>query len=237
VTRVTLDQNLVPYAINSYVYTPRGLTNIVDALNHATWFVRDAAGRLQYQTNANNEVLQFTYNPADEILTLTDGKNHTTRWNYDQYGRVTNKLDQGNAEILRYTYDPESRLTNRWSAAKGNTKYKYDSVGNLTNLAYPVSGTINYSYDPLNRLTNMVDAIGTTVFTYSGSGQLLTEDGPFANDTITSVYSSRMRTNLSLMQPTGVWTNAFGYDSANRLNSVISPQAPSRILMTSPRPV
>src|SRR5262249_7516274 len=144
VARVTLDQNLMPYATNSYVYDVRGLTNLVDELNHVTLFVRDAAGRLQYQTNANNEVLQFTYNPADELLTLTDGKNQTTRWNYNEYGWVTNKLDQSNTEILRYTYNPDGRLTNRWSAAKGNTKYKYDSVGNLTNIDYPVSLDISY---------------------------------------------------------------------------------------------
>ena len=176
-----------------------------------------------FQTNANNEVLQFTYNPADEILTLTDGKNQTTRWKYNEFGWVTNKLDQSNTEILRYTYDPLGRLTNRWSAAKGNTKYKFDSVGNVTNIDYPVSTDISYAYDSLNRLTNMIDALGATAFTYSGSGQLLTEDGPFASDTITSIYSSRMRTNLSLAQPTGAWTNAFGYDGANRLNSVTSP--------------
>jgi len=103
------------------------LTNIIDALNNATLFVRDAAGRLQYQTNANNEILQFTYNPADELLTLTDDKNQMTRWNYNQYGWVTNKLDQSNTEILRYTYNPDGRLTNRWSAAKGNTKYLPDT--------------------------------------------------------------------------------------------------------------
>jgi hypothetical protein len=28
----------------------------------------------------------------------------------------------------------------------------------------------------------MIDAVGATAFTYSGSGQLLTEDGPFASD-------------------------------------------------------
>src|SRR5437899_5428949 len=69
----------------------------------------------------------------------------------------------------------------------------------------------------------MVDAVGTTKFTYTDSGQLLTEDGPFASDTITNVYWSRMRTNLSLAQPTGVWTNAFVYSATHRLYSVASP--------------
>src|SRR5438094_460891 len=68
-----------------------------------------------------------------------------------------------------------------------------------------------------------LDAVGTTVYGYTAGNQLLTEDGPFASDTVTNVYFSRVRTNLSLQQPTGVWTNAFGYDAAKRLTNVISP--------------
>jgi len=40
------------------------------------------------------------------LLSLTDGKSQTVRWNYDTYGRCTNKLDQANIEILRYQYMP-----------------------------------------------------------------------------------------------------------------------------------
>src|SRR4029077_5845033 len=65
--------------------------------------------------------------------------------------------------------------------------------------------------------------IGTTKYTYTASGQLLTEDGPFANDTVTNIYSNRMRVGLGLQQPTGAWTNGFGYDGIKRLASVTSP--------------
>jgi RHS repeat-associated protein len=69
----------------------------------------------------------------------------------------------------------------------------------------------------------MVDGIGTTKYTYSAGNQLLTEDGPFANDTVTNTYLNRLRTGLSLQQPTGVWTNGFAFDAARRLTNVISP--------------
>jgi RHS repeat-associated protein len=49
------------------------------------------------------------------------------------------------------------------------------------------------------------------------------EDGPFASDMVTNVYWSRLRTNLTLIQPTGVWSNLFAYSSLNRLQSVASP--------------
>src|SRR5437867_7974247 len=46
--------------------------------------------------------------------------------------------------------------------------------------------------------------------------------GGFASDTVTNIYSSRMRTNLVLVQPTGTWTNRFGWDTAERLTNVTS---------------
>jgi len=51
----------------------------------------------------------------------------------------------------------------------------------------------------------------------------LTEDGPFASDTVTNTYLNRLRTALSLQQPTGAWTNGFGYDAGKRLTNLISP--------------
>jgi len=177
-----------------------------------------------YQTNANGELLQFTYNPSDQMLTLTDGKNQVTKWNYDLYGRVTNKLDAANTVIFRYNYDANSRLTNRWTVAKGDTFYVYDFIGNLTNVDYP--GTlmdITLKYDLLNRLTNVVDVIGTTKFNYTDAGQLLTEDGPWANDTVSYGYSARRRSSMSVLQPNAAaWTENYGYDQFNRLSNIVS---------------
>ena len=68
-----------------------------------------------------------------------------------------------------------------------------------------------------------VDAADTTVYSYTAGNQLLTEDGPFASNNVTSTYINRLRTALSLQQPTGSWTNGLGYDSARRLTNVISP--------------
>src|SRR5262249_41452120 len=122
-----------------------------------------------------------------------------------------------------YKYDANNRLTNRWSVAKGNTTYSYDSIGNLLGVHYPVSPAVSFAYDSLNRMTNMVDASGTTKYTYTPSGQLLTEDSPIPSATLTNTYSNRLRVGLSLQQPSGAWTNGFAYDFTKRLTNVISP--------------
>jgi YD repeat-containing protein len=177
--------------VEHFGYSARGLIAYTNQIGLSNFFAYDAAARKTFETNANGEVLRYTNDAAGDLLSLTDGKFQTTRWNYDQYGRVTNKLDQAGSVILTYTYDSDSRLTNRWSAAKGNTGYAYDPVGSLTNAAYPASGTVKFAYDVMNRLTNMVDGVGTNRYTYDAAGQLLTEDGPFTSDTVTNTYSNR----------------------------------------------
>jgi RHS repeat-associated protein len=208
--------------VEKFGHSARGLIAYTNQLNMTNFFGYDEASRKTYETNANGEILKYTNSAAGDLLSLTDGKNQTTKWNYDQYGRVTNKVDQSGSEILRYYYDPDNRLTNRWSAAKGTTYYTNDAVGNLTYIKYPSSTSVILQYDWLNRLTNMVDAAGTSKYTYTAGNQLLTEDGPYASDTVTNAYVNRLRTSLNLQQPTAVWTNKFVYDLAARLTNVTS---------------
>jgi YD repeat-containing protein len=210
--------------VERFGYTVKGLVAYTNQISKVTLYDYDAALRKVAETNANLEVVRYQYKPSGDLWKLTDGKSQVTTWLYDQYGRVTNKVDQASVEILRYAYDANSRLTNRWSKAKLNTKYKYDAVGNLTNVDYNVSPDIRLAYDALNRLTNMVDAAGTTAYKYYAGGLLWTEDGPWASDTVTNYYNTaRMRSGLGLAQPTGAWTNGFTYDGGHRLATVISP--------------
>src|SRR6266496_3227424 len=80
-----------------------------------------------------------------------------------------------------------------------------------------------------------LDSVGTTKYTYTAAGQLLTEDGPFASDTVSNTYVDRLRTGLSLQQPTGAWTNGFGWDAAKRLTNVTSQAGSFNYSYLSPR--
>ena len=203
-------------------YTASGLIAYTNRDNQVTRYGRDVAGRLIAVTNANNEVVQSFYNPASEITSLVDGLNHTNSWQYNQFGWLTNKVDGLARNAFRYSYNANGWITNRFTPEKGNTGYTFDNVGNLKSIIYPQL-TINYGYDPLNRLTNMVDAVGTTTFGYTAAGLLASENGPWTNDTVSYTYSQQLQTALSLSQPSGSWSQSYGYDSMWRMTNVVSP--------------
>jgi RHS repeat-associated protein len=209
--------------VEKFGYSARGLIAYTNQIGASNFFAYDAAGRKIAETNANNEANHFTYSPAGDLTQLEDGRQKVTLWKYNQFGQVTNKSDEGGVRFT-YKYDADGRLTNRWTPAKTNTFYAYDAVGNLTDINYAASTNIHLRYDALNRLTNMVDAAGTTKYSYTNFGALLSEDGPWDNDTVNYTYENRRRSGLSLLQPNASpWSQSFGYDGANRLTSVASP--------------
>jgi RHS repeat-associated protein len=220
-TRAYPDNGVERFGYTLNISPATGYTN---QLTNVTKYGFDPLSRKTAETNANQEITRYSYNGAGDLLTLTDGNTNITTWIYDQYGRVTNKFDAANNLLFIYKYDADGRLTNRWSAAKGNTTYSFDAVGNLTGVSYPVSPSIALAYDVLNRLTNMVDAAGTTHYGYDAVGQVLSEDGPWNDDTVTYTYTNRLRATLSLQAPNASpWAQRYGYDPARRLRSITSP--------------
>ena len=211
--------------VEKYGYQPNvpGPASYTNQIGNVVLFGYDAMNRKTNEVYVGVATNRFAYNGAGDLLTLTDGKGDTTKWGYDSFGRVTNKVDAAGNTNFVYKYDPDNRLTNRWSGAKGNTGYAYDEAGNLTHVAYPVSPAISLCYDPLNRVTNMVDAVGTTGYGYDAVGELTSEDGPWPSDTVSFTYANRLRTALSLSQPSGSWSQSYGYDTVRRLTSVVSP--------------
>ena len=91
-------------------------------------------------------------------------------------------------------------------------------------MTYQASHALSFAYDALNRLTSMSDAIGTTTFSYTGTGQLASEDGPWANDAVSYTYTNEQRAGLSLQQPNAdAFVETYAYDAANRLSSITAP--------------
>lgn len=219
-----------------YGYNERGLAFYTNRNGQVTRYGRDVAGRPTAVTNANLEVVSASYNPADEILTLLDGLNHQTSWQYNPYGWVTNKTDGLGRNAFRYLYNPNGWLTNRWTPEKGNTGYGLDNVGNVLTVSYPLS-SITYAYDKLNRWTNMVDAVGTTTRSYTPANRVATENGPWASDTVSYAFEQGLRTNLTLQTPNSNIVTAYNFDLVGRMTNLVSTMAGGFIYQfLDPRP-
>lgn len=209
-------------------YTPGwgAATRYTNQIGNVTTWAYDAAQRRTNEIGVSIYTNSFAYTPANDLRDLVDGKSQKTTWVFDAEGRMTRKTNQASALILTNGYNANGQVTARWTAQKGLTAYTYDGARNLTFVNYPSTIDITYQYNAFHRLTNMIDAAGTTKFTYSTAGDLLTEDAPWANDTVTYGYHANvphLRTSLSLQQPTGSWSETFGYDAARRLQTVTSP--------------
>jgi YD repeat-containing protein len=76
-----------------------------------------------------------------------------------------------------------------------------------------------------NRMTKMVDAVGTTIYTYTDFGALQSEDGPWNADTVSYTHTTnQLRSGLSLLQPNASpWAQSYGYDDSDRLTGITSP--------------
>jgi RHS repeat-associated protein len=224
-TRIYPDNGVEKFG---YTLDVSGPTSYTNQITNVVTYAYDTMNRKTKEVYVGVTTNNFTYDGSSDLLTLTDGKNQTTTWYNDIYGRVISKYDNDSHELFIYGYDADNRLTNRWSNAKGTTVYRYDTVANLTNVDYS-GGTVStpsiyLSYDALNRPLNMVDGVGNTAYSYDAAGQLLTEDGPWANDTVTYAYTNRLRMSLSLQAPSGsAWSQSYGYDTARRLISLSSP--------------
>ncbi len=205
------------------VWSTNGLAYYTNRDGKLTAYWRDEAGRLLGETNANHEVTRFVYNALGSVKDLWDGRDNLTRWTFDEYGRMTNKTDGLNREVLRLTYDPNGNVTNRWTREFENLALMYDPAGNMTNMTSSGSraASIDYVYDTVNRLTRMVDAVGESTFTYTPTGRLLTENGPFDADTVTYGYTQGLRTSMSLNSSPAL-NHSYRYDNARRLDQITS---------------
>jgi RHS repeat-associated protein len=205
---------------DAFGYTPNitAYTSYTNQIGSVVLCAYDPLGRKTNQVFVGVSTNQFAFDGPGALMSITDGRNQITTWNYDQFGRVTNKVDAAGVVDFVYQYDAAGRLTNRWTPANGNAGYVYDAVGNRTSINYAGGTSIAFAYDPLNRMTNMVDSLGTTHFSYDSAGELLSAGGLWSGDTVNYTYNNRLRASLALSG----WTNTYSYDAAGRLTNLTS---------------
>jgi YD repeat-containing protein len=220
--------------LNTYDTAGNILTS-TDARNQVTSYTYDALAR----------VTGMTYNQAtgSQLKSVTYQYDSIGNGNFG-VGRLTQVSETGadnsTLQTTRYRYDQKGRLTEESRTLNGIafvTGYGYDSTGRLTSVSYPTGRTVNYILDGVGRIA----AISTTK---AGATQTVLNNavyrpfGPITgftfgnNQTYSRNYDLDGRTtsysqatqNVSLgydfaSRITQLGANSYGYDEIDRLTS------------------
>jgi RHS repeat-associated protein len=148
------------------------------------------------------------YDPEDYPASVTDPRNNTTQYVFDDFGRK-NQTTSPDTGTTKYEYDEAGNLTKRIDANGTTVNYTYDALNRLTGIDFPgTSEDVAFTYDSTSvtygkgRLTGRTDPSGSYTFYYDAHGNLTKEE-----KTVSSV----------------LYTTEFAYNKDNNLTSITYP--------------
>ena len=236
--------------VTSYQYDASGLLPVsrTDPNGLTTEYVYDTAGRLiqmKHPSWGTNGV-QYAYNTAGLLSTVTDPLGRTTTYGYDAQGNRTSATNALN-QTTTMTYDDLGRLvqstnplgktTSYTYIAQGcdcggvgklstvtdpenrTTSFQYDATGNMTRVTDPSNYATDYQYDNLGRLVKVISPSGTTnwtTFTLDTLGRVLSSTD-FGGKTVSFTYDHLGRV---VTRTDAVGTVSTAYDTMGNATSV-----------------
>jgi RHS repeat-associated protein len=228
-------------------YSGADMTSVTDALNNATNYVYDGAGRRVSMTDPLGERTSFTYDGLNNLLTVTDPLGEQTQLVYDQNSNLKTVTDpQNTANPTQFVYNNMDKLQTRTDALGNSDSYQYDSNTNLTCHTDRKGQISVFAFDGLNRKTSAgfgaANCTATTFansasYTFDGGNRLKTivdslagtisrnydglDDLNYESNpqgTLNYVFdSARRRTSLTVTGQTQV---QYGYDAASHLQQI-----------------
>jgi RHS repeat-associated protein len=206
-------------------------TTVTDQNGKITTYAYDDEDRLVSVTDAqtpNPGVTSYVYDTENQLQAITDANNHTTTFHYDNFGRVT-QTDFPSSLSENFYYDAVGNLTSKTDRNGHTITYVYDNLNRMTSKSY-TNYSAAYSYDLDSRITKVVDPTGTYGFVFDYVGRLIgvstqysfLPGTPFA---ITYSYDSASN-RVAMVDPQNASTT-YGYDTLNRLTSLLNPVSPT----------
>jgi RHS repeat-associated protein len=148
-------------------------------------------------TDASGQTTRYAYNPAGQLLTVTDPLGDVQTMVYDASSRLSKVLDAKNIAVLTLTYDSANRMATRTDSVGYTTSYSYDVFDRVTQISYPDKTTEKYVYTNLD-LTQVTDRLGqTTAYAYDADRQLTSVTDPLGQVTKYAYYADGVRKSLT----------------------------------------
>lgn len=196
----------------------------------------DAASRITQViagvgTSDASSLARYTYTPNGLVETATDANGNRTRYVYDGFDRLLQKLypavavGSGTASTSDYeqlTYDVNDNVTSRRVRSGENINYRYDALGQMTFKGLPNSivgeRDQSFSYDNFGNLTGASDTNGLQLtFGYDVFGRKTSEGSPWYGTKRSEYDAAGRRTKLT-------WADGFyvtyEYDNTDAMTIV-----------------
>lgn len=198
-----------------YAYDAAGeLTNITysDGTTPDVSANYDADGRRTKLTDGTG-TSEFTYDSLGRMTSSKDGAGAVIQYGYDPAGRLTT-LTYPNGQDVTRSYDAASNLTSVTDWQGHTSNFSYDADGNLNEEQYPGNVVTQRGYDDAGRLTAITDTkaaniLASFAYTRDPAGQVTSEARQ--NGEPAAINYSRN----SLDQLTAANSVAYGYDAAD----------------------
>jgi RHS repeat-associated protein len=224
-----------------------GLTkSITDRRANRQVEVYDPLGRLVSRSEGSLPLVQYEYDGNNNRVSMTDGLNHRTTYNYDALNRLQTANHAGSKQIETYGYDAVGNML-RYNDGRGPDlvmeydvlnypKKRVDGAGNATFYTYDGEGLLrektdpkgaqyktSYTYNGLRSLKSVTDAAqGLWEFTYDDAQNLTSVKDP-RNHTVGYEYDALNR--LQQVTQPGDLKTVFGYDGNSNRTSITDPKS------------
>ena len=199
-------------------------------------YAYDDARRVTTITNARGERRTFTYDANNDPLTETvSDASSTVRQQsssaYDEIGRIIQSIGAGSGEATSLAYDHLGNLTSATDPLSHQRQNAFDPLNRIITATNPESQMVQVAYDGQDNLTSQTDGRSlTTTRVVDGFGETIQEVSP---DRGTRTYTYDAAGNLTkLVDGDGEETD-FAYDALNRRTAMTFPAgAPENVTYT-----
>ncbi|MEX5216842.1 MAG: hypothetical protein NW701_03355 [Nitrospira sp.] len=218
---MTVTYTTMMYTWLQFSYDDLRVTQIPDALGGLTSFSYDNNGNLLTVTDAKNQSTSYTYDEMDRLKTRMDALSRTESYQYDANGNLSKFTDR-KSQVATFSYDTLNRRTGA-TYPDSSVTFGYDAIGRLTSVSDSVGGNVTWTYDTVSSghhpRVQETTTPGTVTVEYDEIGRRLKLSATGQTDvTYTYDKNSRLKTVTQ-----GSQTVTLSYDDAGRRTSFTYP--------------
>lgn len=226
-----------PDNITRYGYDNNGNRNsVIDPENHETKYEYNFQGQVTKVTDARLKDTTYEYGATgcpscsgvDKLTAVVDARLKRTSYQYNTLGQLERETDPLN-KVIRYTYYDNGLLKEKIDTTIPTAEvvlitHYYDTQGHLTKKHYADGSEAAYTYYPDGALWTAANQYISYTYTYYNNGWLKSVSDSNGRTINYDLYDNIGQKKTVNYFPTtsDAKTVTYGYDGANRLETVTS---------------